>query len=77
MGGYNAITIDVGGPAPGANCCILGTYSEGRSIGYLRDVRRLVETALVQTGRVTRCEHHIGVLLHMGDGGTGGVRRKR
>ncbi len=39
------------------------------SNGYLRDVRRLVEVALVQTGRVTRCEHHNDVLLHMGDGG--------
>ncbi len=34
---------------------------------YLREVKRLAETALIQTKAVTPCERHKGVLLHNGD----------
>ncbi len=37
---------------------------------YLNEVKRLAETALVQTETLTRCEHHKDVLLHNDDGGT-------
>ncbi len=34
---------------------------------YLSAVKRCAEQALVQTGKVARCEHHKEVLLHSGD----------
>ena len=34
---------------------------------YLQAVRRCTEQALVQTGKLARCEHHPAVLLHTGD----------
>ena len=34
---------------------------------YLQTVKRCVEQALVQTGKLARCETHHGVLLHTGD----------
>ncbi len=40
---------------------------------YLREVKRLAETALIQAKAVTPCEHHEGVLLHNGDDGAENV----
>ena len=34
---------------------------------YLQAVKRCTELALVQTGKLARCEHHPAVLLHTGD----------
>ena len=34
---------------------------------YLQAVRRCTEQALVQTGKLSRCEHHHHILLHTGD----------
>lgn len=34
---------------------------------YLRLVKKCVEQALIQTGKLSRCERHNEVLLHSGD----------
>ena len=34
---------------------------------YLQTVKRCVEQALIQTGKLARCENHHGVLFHTGD----------
>ena len=34
---------------------------------YLQAVKRCVTQALIQTGKLSRCEHHDDVLLHTGD----------
>ena len=34
---------------------------------YLPAVKRCVVQALIQTGKLARCENHHGVLLHTGD----------
>ena len=34
---------------------------------YLQAVRRCTEQALIQTGKLARCEHHPEILLYTGD----------